>query len=187
MLSQRSCVPLAMASSSVPGSEKMRWWLVQSSGTPRPWRAQFSMLWRRTSFIAGAGFGAAASSCTRASCPNVGMPKAMIMPKAMLTTLRVESALLSFMVGFSRRSDLQESCSHAGKALDAENDSRKTEITCHEINSEEQCWTDAYYTQEAWQAKCRPAFRFARVFETQALSCGKVHGLRQCHFSRETS
>src|ERR1039458_8071536 len=74
---------------------------------PRPWRAQFSMLWRRTSFIAGAGFGAEASFCSGASCPNVGMPKATIMAKAMLTTLRVDSALLSFMVGFSRRSEMQ--------------------------------------------------------------------------------
>ena len=34
----------------------------------------------------------------------------------------------------------------------------------------------------------KPAFRFERVFETQALSCGKVHArLGQCHFSRKTS
>src|ERR1017187_1058649 len=117
---------------------------------PRPWRAQFSMLWRRTSFIAGAGCGAEASFCSGASCPNVGMPKAMIMPKAMLTTLRVESALLSFMVGFSRRSDLQESCSHGRKAWDAENNSRNTQITPHGITPADQCWIDAYYTQEAW-------------------------------------
>src|ERR1039458_1480999 len=121
------------------------------------------MLCRRTSFITGAGFGVEASFCSGASCPNVGTPKATIMPKATMTTLRVESALLSFMVGSSRLKRNAESCSHARKALDAENDSRKTEITCHEINSEEQCWTDAYYTQEAWQAKCRPAFRFERV------------------------
>jgi hypothetical protein len=33
----------------------------------------------------------------------------------------------------------------------------------------------------------KPAFRFERVFETQALSCGKKHGLGQCHYSRKTS
>src|ERR1017187_10485911 len=126
---------------------------------PRPWRAQFSMLWRRTSFITGAGCGAEASFCGEASCPNVGMPKATIIPKAMVTTLRVESALLAFMVCSSRLKRNAESCSHACKALHAKNDTRKTEITCHEINSEEQCWTDAYYTQEALQAKCRPPLR----------------------------
>src|ERR1039458_10112646 len=65
------------------------------------------MLWRRTSFITGAGCAAEASFCSGASCPNVGTPKATIMPKAMLTTLRVESALLSFMVGSSRLSEMQ--------------------------------------------------------------------------------
>ncbi len=34
----------------------------------------------------------------------------------------------------------------------------------------------------------KPAFRFERVFETQALSCGKVHGfIAQCHSNRKTS
>ena len=44
-------------------------------------------------------------------------------------------------------------------------------------------------TQEKQTKKpyTKPAFRFERVFETQALSCGKVHGLGQCHFSRKTS
>jgi hypothetical protein len=44
-------------------------------------------------------------------------------------------------------------------------------------------------TQEKQSKKpyTKPAFRFERVFETQALSCGKIHGLGQCHFSRKTS
>jgi hypothetical protein len=44
-------------------------------------------------------------------------------------------------------------------------------------------------TQEKQTKKpyTKPAFRFERVFETQALSCGKTHGLGQCHFSRKTS
>jgi hypothetical protein len=44
-------------------------------------------------------------------------------------------------------------------------------------------------TQEKQAKKpyTKPAFRFERVFETQALSCGKVHGLGQCHYSRKTS
>ena len=34
----------------------------------------------------------------------------------------------------------------------------------------------------------KPAFRFERVFETQALSCGKVNPLQAtCHASRKTS
>src|ERR1017187_2433654 len=65
------------------------------------------MFWRRTSFIAGAGFGVEASFCGGASCPNVGTPKATIMPKATMPTRRVESALLSFMVGSSRLSEMQ--------------------------------------------------------------------------------
>src|ERR1019366_6944819 len=40
----------------------------------------------------------ASSFCSGASCPNVGTPNATIMPKATMTTLRVESALLAFMV-----------------------------------------------------------------------------------------
>ena len=44
-------------------------------------------------------------------------------------------------------------------------------------------------TQEKQTKKpyTKPAFRVERVFETQALSCGKVHGLGQCHYSRKTS
>ena len=33
----------------------------------------------------------------------------------------------------------------------------------------------------------KPAFRFEQVFETQALSCGKVLNLGQCHSNRKTS
>jgi len=34
----------------------------------------------------------------------------------------------------------------------------------------------------------KPAFRFERVFETQALTCGKVLSrLSQCHANRKTS
>jgi hypothetical protein len=34
----------------------------------------------------------------------------------------------------------------------------------------------------------KPAFRFERVFETQALSCGKIHAtIAQCHSNRKTS
>jgi hypothetical protein len=33
----------------------------------------------------------------------------------------------------------------------------------------------------------KPAFRFERVFEIQALSCGKISGLGQCHGNRKTS
>jgi hypothetical protein len=33
----------------------------------------------------------------------------------------------------------------------------------------------------------KPAFRFERVFETQALSCGKLDTQTQCHLNRKTS
>lgn len=34
----------------------------------------------------------------------------------------------------------------------------------------------------------KPEFRFERVFETMALSCGKVHPTDlQCHFNRKSS
>ncbi len=34
----------------------------------------------------------------------------------------------------------------------------------------------------------KPAFRFERVFETQALSCGKINStIGQCHSNRKTS
>jgi hypothetical protein len=33
----------------------------------------------------------------------------------------------------------------------------------------------------------KPAFRFERVFETQALSCGKISTQNQCHINRKTS
>jgi len=34
----------------------------------------------------------------------------------------------------------------------------------------------------------KPAFRFERVFETQALSCGKLSPTQfTCHFNRKTS
>ncbi len=34
----------------------------------------------------------------------------------------------------------------------------------------------------------KPGFRFERVFETQALSCGKISStLGQCHSNRKTS
>jgi hypothetical protein len=33
----------------------------------------------------------------------------------------------------------------------------------------------------------KPAFRFERVFETQALSCGKVSSSNQCSIHRKTS
>jgi hypothetical protein len=35
---------------------------------------------------------------------------------------------------------------------------------------------------------CKPSFRYERVFETRALSCGKVSRLQQsCHFRRMNS
>jgi hypothetical protein len=35
---------------------------------------------------------------------------------------------------------------------------------------------------------CKPMFRFERVFETQALSCGKIHGHGTiCNINRKTS
>jgi hypothetical protein len=33
----------------------------------------------------------------------------------------------------------------------------------------------------------KPAFRYERVFETQALSCGKIGGSSQCHRNKKTS
>jgi hypothetical protein len=33
----------------------------------------------------------------------------------------------------------------------------------------------------------KPTFRYQRVFETQALSCGKIGGESQCHRNRKTS
>jgi hypothetical protein len=33
----------------------------------------------------------------------------------------------------------------------------------------------------------KPAFRFEHVFETQALSCGKLDTQTQCHLNRKTS
>jgi hypothetical protein len=33
----------------------------------------------------------------------------------------------------------------------------------------------------------KPAFRYERVFETQALSCGKIGGESQCHRNKKTS
>ena len=33
----------------------------------------------------------------------------------------------------------------------------------------------------------KPAFRFERVFETQALSCGKLDTQTQCRLNRKTS
>jgi hypothetical protein len=34
----------------------------------------------------------------------------------------------------------------------------------------------------------KPTYRYERVFETMALSCGKVHGVEsQCRFNRHTS
>jgi hypothetical protein len=33
----------------------------------------------------------------------------------------------------------------------------------------------------------KPGFRFERVFETQALACGKVSTQNQCHINRKTS
>jgi hypothetical protein len=33
----------------------------------------------------------------------------------------------------------------------------------------------------------KPAFRFERVFETQALSCGKISSSTSCHINRKNS
>jgi hypothetical protein len=34
----------------------------------------------------------------------------------------------------------------------------------------------------------KPTYRFEKVFETMALSCGKIHGVgSQCHYNRHTS
>jgi hypothetical protein len=33
----------------------------------------------------------------------------------------------------------------------------------------------------------KPAFRFERVFETSALTCGKLSGQGQCRLTRKTS
>ena len=50
--------------------------------------------------------------------------------------------------------------------------------------------TDKRRTQKKQTKKPydKPAFRFERVFETQALSCGKIGGTStQCKLSRKTS
>lgn len=42
--------------------------------------------------------------------------------------------------------------------------------------------------KEAKKPYVKPAFRFERVFETQALSCGKVNGfIGQCKSNRKNS
>ena len=42
--------------------------------------------------------------------------------------------------------------------------------------------------KQAKKSYAKPAFRFERVFETQALSCGKVHALTSnCKPNRKTS
>ena len=49
---------------------------------------------------------------------------------------------------------------------------------------------DKLRTQEKQNKKpyTKPAFRFERVFETQALSCGKVHStIGNCHPNRKNS
>jgi len=43
-------------------------------------------------------------------------------------------------------------------------------------------------TQTTKKAYVKPAFRFERVFETQALSCGKIGGIStQCKLNRKNS
>jgi hypothetical protein len=40
----------------------------------------------------------------------------------------------------------------------------------------------------AKRAYSKPEFRFENVFETRALSCGKMHATQsQCHFNRKSS
>ena len=42
--------------------------------------------------------------------------------------------------------------------------------------------------KQAKKPYTKPGFRFERVFETQALTCGKVHGtIGQCHSNRKNS
>jgi hypothetical protein len=41
--------------------------------------------------------------------------------------------------------------------------------------------------KQAKKPYTKPAFRFERVFETQALSCGKVSSSNQCSIHRKTS
>ncbi len=42
--------------------------------------------------------------------------------------------------------------------------------------------------KQAKKPYTKPAFRFERVFETQALSCGKTQGFTgPCHSARKTS
>lgn len=41
--------------------------------------------------------------------------------------------------------------------------------------------------KQAKKPYTKPAFRFERVFETQALSCGKTGTLGQCHSNRKNS
>ena len=41
---------------------------------------------------------------------------------------------------------------------------------------------------EGKRAYSKPEFRFESVFETRALSCGKMHATQhQCHFNRKSS
>jgi hypothetical protein len=43
--------------------------------------------------------------------------------------------------------------------------------------------------KQSKKAYTKPAFRLERVFETQALSCGKIHGStqQQCRTNKKTS
>jgi hypothetical protein len=53
-------------------------------------------------------------------------------------------------------------------------------------NAEEKIPTDTRRTEKKPYHK--PAFRYERVFETMALSCGKIHPTQfQCRFNRKSS
>ncbi|HKM48011.1 MAG TPA: hypothetical protein VJX69_10505 [Terriglobales bacterium] len=41
--------------------------------------------------------------------------------------------------------------------------------------------------EQAKKPYTKPTFRFERVFETQALTCGKTGTLGQCHSNRKNS
>lgn len=59
------------------------------------------------------------------------------------------------------------------------------------MSNVDQAWPDQKLPAKKDQTKktySKPEFRFERVFETQALSCGKVSGTQtQCQINRKTS
>jgi hypothetical protein len=88
MLSQRSCVPLAMASPPVLGLEKRG-----GDDSNRRGAAPLAnpILGVEPQFSARAGFGAEASFCSGAPCPDIKLPNAMSMAGATATIDTLDS------------------------------------------------------------------------------------------------